>query len=178
LDSSAKGIRYDVLRTAKLIGAEVRIVKRPEFLTLPAETLYAPYKHCYFGDLHIKGDTLNGNDWCYQDIAGAIDAHDSGEWADMLFRSAETGESLPMDFDCEGRDGSFEPDDTMYAVYEPQDVQYLINRLRRCLTAETEVVEPRCQTCGRPIGDAYPECNNAFHAQAGNRTSAPKIEGK
>jgi hypothetical protein len=112
----------------------VKIVKRIDFLKLPAETLYAPYAPCYFGELMIKGDTLNSNDWCYQQILGAIDAEDSGEWADMLFRAAETGESLPMDFDCEGRDGSFESDDRLFAVYEPKDVEYLINRLKRCLT--------------------------------------------
>jgi hypothetical protein len=111
----------------------VKIVKRPEFLKMPPETLYSPYGHCYFEGLKIKGDTLNGNDWCYQEIAGAIDASDSGEWSDMLFRSAETGESIPMDFDCQGRDGAFESDETMYAVYEPKDVEYLINRLKRCL---------------------------------------------
>lgn len=112
----------------------MKIMKRIDFLKLPANTLFAPYAPCYFEGLMIKGETLNGNDWCEQEIAGAIDAHDSGEWADMLFRAAETGESLPMDFDCEGRDGSFEPDDRLFAVYEPKDVEYLINRLKRCLT--------------------------------------------
>jgi hypothetical protein len=111
----------------------VKIVKRIDFLKLPPDTLYASYGHCYFEGLMIKGETLNGNDWCYQQIAEAIVSHNSGEWADSLFRAAETGESLPMDFDCQGRDGAFEPDDRLFAVYEPQDVQLLINRLQRCL---------------------------------------------
>jgi hypothetical protein len=54
-------------------------------------------------------------------------------------------------------------DERMYKVHQIAD-----NAIP--FVAETKVVEPRCQTCGRPIGDAYPECNNAFHAQAGNRT--------
>lgn len=115
----------------------MKIMKRIDFLKLPPETLYAPYEHCVFGEPLIKGDTLeNGNDWFYQQILGALDAHDSGQWSDMLFRAAETGESLPMDFDCQGRDGSFEPDDRLFAVYEPQDVRHLINRLRRCLPSD------------------------------------------
>lgn len=118
----------------------MKIVKRIDFVKLPANTLFSEYTPCYFGPLLIKGDTLpNGNDWFEQQIADAIAAHDSGEWTDKLFRATETGESIGMDFDCEGRDGSFDPDDRLYAVWEPQDVQHLVNRLQRCLAVDGEV---------------------------------------
>lgn len=119
---------------------KLRIVKRIDFVKLPAETLFSEYAPCFFGPLMIKGDTLEGNnDWCEQQIADAISAHDSGEWADKLFRAQETGESIGMDFDCQGRNGFFDPDDRLYAVWERQDVQHLVNRLQRCLTkAPTE----------------------------------------
>jgi hypothetical protein len=116
----------------------MKIVKRIEFMKLPPETVYCEYEPCAFGELLIKGDTLStGNDWFYQDIVSSFDAQDCGEWSAMLFRSAETGESVPMDFDCQSRDGRFDPDDRLYAVWEPQDVQHLINRLKRCVGATT-----------------------------------------
>lgn len=122
--------------SAQRSSGQMRIVNRVEFLKLPPETLYAPYQHCAFGDLAIKGETLN-NDWYYQQISDAIESTGSDDFADKLFESAETGNSIPMDFDCQGRDGCFEPDTGMFAVYEPQDVQFLINRLKRCLESDT-----------------------------------------
>jgi hypothetical protein len=117
----------------------VKIVKRIDFVKLPPETLYCEYEPCVFGELLIKGETLStGNDWFYQDIVSSLDAGDSNEWSDMLFRSAETGASIPMDFDCESRDGCFDADDRLYAVWEPQDVQYFVNRLQRCLAAQNK----------------------------------------
>lgn len=38
-------------------------------------------------------------------------------------------------------------------------------------TLRVAAAEPRCTTCGLPIGDSYPECNNTFHASAGNRSA-------
>jgi hypothetical protein len=113
----------------------MKIVKRPEFLKLPAGTVYAKYKHCCFDELQIKGDTLpTGNDWFYQDIVSAIDSYDSGQFADLLFASAETGSSVPMDFNVQARDGCFEPDEQMFSVWERADVEALIARLQAALT--------------------------------------------
>ncbi|HXN95998.1 MAG TPA: hypothetical protein VN879_15950 [Candidatus Acidoferrales bacterium] len=114
----------------------MKIVKRIDFVKLPPNTVFSEYTPCYFGPLLIKGETMpNGNDWYEQQIADAVAAHSSEEWSNILFRATETGESFGMDFDCEGRDGSFDPDDKLYAVWEPQDVQHLINRLKRCVGA-------------------------------------------
>lgn len=113
----------------------MKIVKRIDFVKLPANTLFSEYEPCWFGPLMIKGDTLsNNNDWCEQNIADAIETN-GADFADKLFHAQETGESIGMDFDCEGRDGTFDPDDRLYAVWEPQDVQHLINRLKRCVGA-------------------------------------------
>jgi len=112
----------------------VRIVKRVDFVKLPPDTVFSEYAPCFFGPLMIKGETLpHGNDWYEQQIADAIESSGSEEWTNILFRAQETGESFSMDFDCEGRNGLFEPDDRLYAVWEPEDVRHLINRLSRCL---------------------------------------------
>jgi hypothetical protein len=114
----------------------MKIVNRNQFMALPAETMYSTYEPCCFGPLYIKGDTIihDGKpiDWCYQDIADAVDAGDSGEWAEKLFEAQESGGSVAFDFDCQGRDGMF-AHDQLYAVWEPQDVVALIDRLRRCV---------------------------------------------
>lgn len=117
----------------------MKIIKRSAFVSLPANTLYAEYEHCFFGPLMIKGETLQGrNDWLDQTIASAIVSH-GDDFADTLMRATETGESISMDFDCEGRDGTFDSDDKLYAVWEPQDVVKLVNRLKRCLSTESSV---------------------------------------
>jgi len=111
----------------------MKIVNRPTFLKSPAGTLYSKWEPCIFGELLIKGDTLpNGNDWFYQSIADAFE-HLGHDFSDKLFVAAETGESLRMDFACEGRDGCFESDEQMFAVWEPADVQGLIERLQVAL---------------------------------------------
>lgn len=109
----------------------MKIVNRPEFLKLPPGTVYSKWEPCVFGELLIKGDTLpNGNDWFYQSIADAIDHTGSSDFSDKLFEAAETGKSLPMDFACEGRDGCFESDEQMFAVWERADVEALVERLK------------------------------------------------
>jgi hypothetical protein len=111
----------------------MKIVKRREFLKLPAGTLYSKYVHCAFEELQIKGDSL-ANDWFYQEIASAIDNTGSDDWSNKLFKAAETGESLPMDFNCQGRDGCFESDEQMFAIWEHYDVMALIQRLQAALS--------------------------------------------
>ncbi len=111
----------------------MKIVKRIDFVKFGANTLFSEYEPCWFGPLTIKGDTLpGGNDWYEQRIADAIESN-GDDFADKLLRAQEAAISIGMDFDCEGRDGSFDPDDRLYAVWEPQDVQHLINRLKRCV---------------------------------------------
>jgi len=121
----------------------MKIVSRTQFMAYPAETVFSTYEPCFFGPLMIKGETIvhaNGpNDWFEQQIADAIDAGDSGEWAEKLFDSQENGTSLAMDFECQGRDGLFE-DEQLYAVWEPQDVAALIERLQQCIPGKPACV--------------------------------------
>jgi hypothetical protein len=114
----------------------VKIVDRKTFLAMPPETVFAKYAPCYMEDLQIKGDSLNSNDYFYQNIADAVDARHSDEFADMLHTSAETGCSIPMNFDVQGRDGCFD-EGQLFAVFEPQDVEALIARLHRCVPPST-----------------------------------------
>jgi hypothetical protein len=111
----------------------MKIVDRKTFLALPEDTLFAKYAPCYVEELTIKGETLTGSDdFYYQAIALAVDANDSEEMFHRLHESQETGCSVPMNFDVQGRDGCFD-EGQLFAVYERQDVEALIERLKRCL---------------------------------------------
>lgn len=109
----------------------MKIVNLQTFRSLPANTVFSKYEPCCFDDLCIKGETLD-HDFLVQQISDSIECSGSDEFADKLFRAADTGESVSFDFDCEGRDGLYE-DDQLYAVWEPDDVRALIERLSQCL---------------------------------------------
>lgn len=116
------------------------IVDRAKFLALPAGTLFSKYEPCVFGGLMIKGDSIffdGGNDFWCQQIADAIDANDSGEFADKLIDAQENGASVGLDLDCQMRDGLFDHDQ-LFAVWEPHDVAQLIERLQAAMNATTQ----------------------------------------
>lgn len=110
----------------------MRILNRKQFLAMPAGTLFAKYEPCVFDALEIKGDTLPSNDYCYQQIVGAIKCDSSNEWLDQLEDARNEGKSLEMDFECEGRDGCFD-EHQLFAVFEGKDVAALIQRLTHCI---------------------------------------------
>lgn len=113
----------------------MKIVNLTQFLALPANTLFSKYAPCWFEDLMIKGDSLTETrDFLHQSIVDAIASRGSDEWADKLDDSEENGTSMAMDFNCQGRDGCFE-DGQLFAVWELQDLQQLIERLVQCLPA-------------------------------------------
>ena len=111
----------------------MKIVNRREFLLLPPNTVFAKYEPCFFGDISIKGDSLVSNDfWSTDDIGSAIRCESTEELMELLDLSERKGESLKMDFECEGRDGLFE-DEQLFAVWEDDDVLALIERLKACV---------------------------------------------
>lgn len=111
----------------------MKIVNLTTFLALPKNTLFSKYGPCVFGALEIKGDTLS-HDFLVQSIASAIDCKSSDEIVDILDHSEKTGASVKLDFECESRDGMFDPNE-LFAVWEPSDVAQLIERLKRCTGA-------------------------------------------
>lgn len=105
----------------------MKIVDRRTFLAMPAGIVFSKYQPMYFGDLMIKGESTP-NDFCYQDISGAVACEDSGEFCDILERAEKTGVSIALDFDCQARDGLYDKDQ-LFAIWEPDDVRALITRL-------------------------------------------------
>jgi hypothetical protein len=116
----------------------MKIVDRKTFLSLPAGTLFSKYEPCVLDDLCIKGESRlpsgdnDPGDFWEQQIAGAIDAVNSGDYSEKLFESQEHGTSIKFDFYCEGRDGLYDAAQ-LFAVWEPDDVRQLISRLQATL---------------------------------------------
>lgn len=109
----------------------MKIIDRKTFLTMPAGTVFSKYQPNVFGTLQIKGETI-WNDFFVQDIAEAIRCSSSDEFFDILDEAQETGVSVQLDFNCEGRDGEFD-EDQWFAVWDNNDVAGLIERLSNCL---------------------------------------------
>lgn len=105
----------------------MRIVNRQEFLAMPEGTLYSDYEPQVFSGLKIKGEKW-GNDFIYQDLIVNVDCLSSGHLVDILVSAEQNRESFSLDFDCGCRDGLYEKD-ALFAIYEPEDVIGLINRL-------------------------------------------------
>ena len=110
----------------------MKIINRKTFLALPAGTVFSKYETGAFGPLTIKCSSDYGNDFLVQYIADAIKCTGSEDFVGRLDASEATGESMPMDFDCIGRDGCFE-DWQLFAVWERADVEALIARLTKTL---------------------------------------------
>lgn len=111
----------------------MKIINLDQFLALPENTLFSKYAPCFFGELSIKGKSLNGTrDFCFQQIADAIKCTGSSNFSAKLFLAEQAGDSVEMDFNCQGRDGCFE-DEQLFAVWELKDIQQLIERLVVCL---------------------------------------------
>ena len=109
----------------------MKIVDLKTFRKLPSNTLFSKYEPYVFDSLEIKGDTLE-HDFLTQSIHSSIDCLGSEEFVEKLDQAQETGESLEMDFDCQGRDGCFEKDQ-LFAIWEPDDVIDLIDQLKKCV---------------------------------------------
>ena len=127
----------------------MRIVDRKTFLALPQHTLFSKWVPCAFDALRIKGKSLE-DDFFEQQIEDAVMCNDSEEFADLCDIAANTGESIDLDFDCQGRDGCHDPDQ-MFAVWEAADVLALIERLGECvpqsrLTENTDITTRQTPT--------------------------------
>ena len=103
---------------------------------MPRGTVYSYYEPHVFRELEIKADDSGNyeNDWLFDSLVGAVKS-DSSENFSQTCESMETGKSAEVDFNYTGRDGLFE-DEQLYAVYEKEDVEKLIVRLKEALSAK------------------------------------------
>ena len=111
----------------------MKIINKQEFYKLPSGTLYSDYDPCVFHGLKIKGDTIahddTPRDFCYEDLIGNVKSGSSDELFDILDDAENHKTNFPLDFDSEERDGMYD-EDSLYAIYDNDDVLGLIKRLK------------------------------------------------
>lgn len=115
----------------------MKILNRKQFLETPKETVWSYYEPSVFHDLNIKTSDKKDLDFdfYYDDIVGAIEAGSSEDFSDACDKM-EQGESVAMDFECTQREGLFD-EKQLFAVYEKEDVEMLIQRLQKSLNPAT-----------------------------------------
>lgn len=121
------------------------IVNKKEFYNLPSGTLYSEFKPMCFTDLKIKQETLKDNkgnpiDFFYENLIGNIESVSSGDFYDKLEEAIKNKVSLPMNFSDLYRDGLFD-DSQMFAIYETQDLEGLINKLKYLVKSRIDDLE-------------------------------------
>lgn len=109
----------------------MRIVDRKTFLAMPAGTLFSKFNPNIFQSLNIKDDDAWDNDFFYTSIHDAIANEGSEDFGRQLDKAQI--EDIPMDFDAVERDGCFDDEDTLFAVWSATDVKELIVRLQHAL---------------------------------------------
>lgn len=117
----------------------MKIVNLDQFLSMPPNTVYSKYEPHVFGELCIKGESIHDIDFFYQPINGSFKYKDTDEFLENL-AVAEGGKNIPMDFDCQSKDGIFEYGQ-LFAVWEDKDVSDLIERLKLCINKNNGVYE-------------------------------------
>lgn len=121
----------------------MRFVTREEFLALPSHTLFSKVnENLDIGTLCVKGDTIGGVDFQVIHLNDTLEADDNGDSFDCLLRMNQ-GESVPVDLlEGWGRDGMF--NDSMFAVWEEQDVRQLVKLAGLCLNSLERQEKAKC----------------------------------
>ena len=113
----------------------MKIINYDTFVKLGKNIMYSFYEPTYTSGLMIKEDTLNGgNDWFYYDLLDNPDQDYDGEFLQYpdVIEKMENGESIKADFSCLERDGMFDYD-RKFLIYEKEDIQEMINKLKSLL---------------------------------------------
>jgi hypothetical protein len=107
----------------------MRLMKRPELMTMPAGTLFAElHQEWVFGGLQLKGDTFQINGENFDFWVRQIDWPDNQDTGEAIDRLEEMAQDSTISYPIEsayGRHGLYD-DERLYLVYEPADTQALI----------------------------------------------------
>jgi hypothetical protein len=112
----------------------MKIINRIEFLKLPENTVFSQYEPCVFHDIGIKGPNCGDNDFFLTSIYPPdLESTGTEDMMKILDDAVEKQKPFLLDFDTGGRDGCFADDNTLYAIWEREDIERLIKRLKECL---------------------------------------------
>lgn len=115
----------------------MRIVDRKTFLSLPPNTVYS-ISHwtdktlsTSITDFLIKGETVANADY-YEQAIPDFDYENLDDKFEAIEQAVKEGATLKTDFRVESRNSMFD-ESQMYAIWEKEDIEGLIERLKECL---------------------------------------------
>ena len=111
----------------------MRIINRKDFLKMPSGTFFRKVEHTNLDELAVKLATVNDSDFYIQtfDWIDADGMIEESEEFDKAYKD-NTYEIKP-DFEASIRDGCFDEEDQMFAVYSTKEILELINILKNIL---------------------------------------------
>ncbi|MBC9913180.1 hypothetical protein [Chitinophaga varians] len=116
----------------------MRIVKYPEFVKLPAGTVFCKFEPLLFTTgICVKGESYNdGISYNYTDFT-SVETPDQIRQDDAFWNMVDKGSSYPLeiDFDRDGKDVS-DSEDSLFVIYEKDDVQKVIDVLSQNIEAK------------------------------------------
>lgn len=130
----------------------MKLITRGAFKLLQGQVLYSKYQPQVFGGFEIKLENCGNNDWVADQLdPGCIEVLGDADQCDKLFEAERRvndpdAPHLPMDFEYSGRDGLYDSDDDLIAIYSEEDILKLAERLVRLLpNHEIVVKEPESE---------------------------------
>jgi hypothetical protein len=107
----------------------MRIIGLDDFLAMPTGTVFAKYRPQIFGELCVKGDSINeSSDFFYRPIWEPL-AYSSSELCDVLIAAEERKAEVQIDTDCWQRDGLYEYGQ-LFAVFSREEVLRIVDSLQ------------------------------------------------
>lgn len=109
----------------------MKIITKNQFITLPEGVLYTKFRPRVFGEICIKGKSLN-NDWYYKCLL-EVEAKNREHWDKLVTEGMEKGNCIPLDFKKENIDSKCE-DFELFAVFEKEEAEQLVDSIQKGLS--------------------------------------------
>lgn len=108
----------------------MKIVSREQFLELPENTLYCKYEVHWFGDICVKVSEAGQypNDFLEENLNHFIES----ETKSQIEIELKVGDEFRYDKDQISRDGMFDGDEVMFAIFDNEDIDQLIQTISKC----------------------------------------------
>lgn len=107
----------------------MKLMYKKDLLKLTHEVVFHHYNGSFPEDLNIFCNSCGERDFIYQPLIGSFYSSGSNHDMGMIYMAKEDNTyEIPLDYECQSRDGIFEDDDRYY-VLSKDDLKKLIDRL-------------------------------------------------
>lgn len=122
----------------------MKIISRKDFFQLPENTLFCKFEPNVFGEVQIKVSESDNEEICDFITNGFTECVESrGEEQEYEARSnLKLGSEFRWAENQTSRDGMFEGDNVMFCIFDNQDIQQYINKLKTCINQNHKRIDP------------------------------------